>query len=330
LTDARSLGRGAAAALAVALAVNIAWGATPVLTRIAVEDLEPLVVAVLRTVLAGLVAVPILAAMRTSLPVVTRARGLLLVSAVTGFVAFPVLFTIGQERTSATHAAIILAALPVFTGAYAALVSRRRPSRRWLVGCSVALVGEAGVVAIRSGGGDADPTLAGDLIVLVSALVVALGYVAGALLGQQGYRSVSTTFWGVAIGAALVAPLGLGLLAADGVPSADAEAWAAVVFLALVTSIVGYVGWYWALARGGIARVATIQFVQPLSGIALAALVLGERITAPLGLAAAVVLAGVWIVLTEGRAAAARAGRAARGRAMRPPASSGSRSPRDP
>jgi drug/metabolite transporter (DMT)-like permease len=43
--------------------------------------------------------------------------------------------------------------------------------------------------------------------------------------------------------------------------------------------------------------VATIQFVQPLSGIALAALVLGERITAPLGLAAAVVLAGVWIVL---------------------------------
>jgi len=295
LTDART--RGAAAALAVALAVNIAWGATPVLTRIAVEDLEPLVVAVLRTVLAGLVAVPILAAARTSLPVVTRARGLLFVSAVTGFVAFPVLFTIGQERTSATHAAIILAALPVFTGGYAAVVARRRPSRRWLVGCSVALVGEAGVVAIRSGGGDADPSLAGDLIVLASALVVALGYVAGALLGQQGYRSVSTTFWGVAIGAALVAPLGLGLLAADGVPSADAEAWAAVVFLALVTSIVGYVGWYWALARGGIARVATIQFVQPLSGIALAALVLGERLTAPLGLAAAVVLAGVWIVL---------------------------------
>ena len=323
-------GRGAAAAVAVALAVNVAWGATPVLTRIAVEELEPLLVAVARTVLAGLVAVPLLAAARTPLPAASRARGLLLVSAVTGFVAFPVLFTVGQERTSATHAAIILAALPVFTGAYAAVAVRRRPSRRWLAGCTVALAGEAGVVAIRSGGGDADPTLAGDLIVLASALVVALGYVAGALLGRQGYRSVSTTFWGVALGAALVAPLGLGLLAADGVPRADAEAWAAVVFLALVTSIVGYVGWYWALARGGIARIATIQFVQPLSGIALAALVLSERLTPQLGLAAAVVLAGVWMVLTEGRAAGAPGGRGAPGPATRPPASSAARSPRDP
>lgn len=304
MTPPSASARGAAAALTVALAVMVAWGSTPVLTRIAVEELEPLVVAVLRTVLAGLVAAPILLATRQRLPVVTRARGLLLVSAVTGFVAFPVLFTLGQERTSATHGAIILAALPVFTGAYAAFVARRRPSRPWLVGCTVALAGEAAVVAIRSGGGEAEPSLAGDLLVLASALLVSAGYVAGALLGQQGYRSVSTTFWGVAIGAVIVAPLALGLLA-DGLPSAGADAWAAVVFLALVTSIVGYVGWYWALARGGIARVATLQFVQPLSGIVLAALVLGERVTAPLALAAAVVLAGVWIV--QRGATAARA-----------------------
>jgi len=91
----------------------------------------------------------------------------------------------------------------------------------------------------------------------------------------------------------LVAPLGAGLLAADGWPDADAAAWGSVVFLALVTSILGYVGWYWALARGGIARIATVQFVQPFSGVALAALVLDERITLPLGLAGVAVLAGI-------------------------------------
>jgi drug/metabolite transporter (DMT)-like permease len=64
---------------------------------------------------------------------------------------------------------------------------------------------------------------------------------------------------------------------------------------------VGYVGWYWALAHGGIARIATIQFIQPISGIALAALVLGEHVTAPLVLAAAVVIAGVWVA-QRGRA----------------------------
>ena len=56
-------------ALVVAVVVNIAWGSTPVATRLAVEDISPMMVAVLRTVIAGLVAAPILLAMRA-----TRAR----------------------------------------------------------------------------------------------------------------------------------------------------------------------------------------------------------------------------------------------------------------
>ncbi len=67
------------------------------------------------------------------------------------------------------------------------------------------------------------------------------------------------------------------------------------LFLAVVTSIVGYVGWYWALDRGGIARIAPLQFLQPLSGFVLAALVLGERLTLPLAVGAAAVIAGVAI-----------------------------------
>jgi drug/metabolite transporter (DMT)-like permease len=284
---------GVAAAIAVALCVNVAWGSTPVLTRIAVEEIEPLLVAVLRTALAGLVAAPFLRPLGLALPTASRGRWLLGISAVTGFVAFPILFTLGQERTSATHGALILAALPVFTGAYAALVHRARPSRGWLAGCGLALAGEAAVVFLRAGGGEAEPTLAGDALILIAALVVSLGYVAGALLSVEGARSLGTTFWGVVVGAALVAPLGLGLVATDGLPDAGADAWAAVVFLAVVTSIVGYVGWYWALARGGIQRVATVQFVQPFAGVALAALVLGERLTLPLALAGLAVVGGI-------------------------------------
>jgi len=98
-------------ALVVAVVVNIAWGSTPVATRLAVEDVPPLMVAVLRTVIAGLVAAPILLAMRTRAPEARRSRGLLVLSALTGFVLFPILYTLGQQRTSATHGALILAAL---------------------------------------------------------------------------------------------------------------------------------------------------------------------------------------------------------------------------
>ena len=278
----------------VSLAVMVFWGATPVVTRIATDDLEPLWVAVLRTVIAGVVALPLVATSERRPPSTSRARLLLAVSSAAGFVIFPVVFTVGQQRTSAMHGVGILAALPVFTGLYGMLVARRRPGAWWLAGCALALVGEAVIVAVRAGSGGT-ATLAGDLLVLASALVVSAGYVAGALLVPRGFSSAATTYWGVTLGALALAPLALAMLVVGGPPRAGAASWAAVLFLAVVTSIVGYVGWYWALARGGIARIAPLQFLQPLSGLVLAALLLGERLTWPLAVGAAAVIVGVTI-----------------------------------
>ena len=106
----------------------VVWGATPIVTRLALEDLPPLVVACLRTVLAGLVAIPLLAGMRQGLPSGPRRGRCSAISAAAGFVVFPVVYTVGQQRTSALHGVMILAALPIFTGAYAA--SSRAACRR--------------------------------------------------------------------------------------------------------------------------------------------------------------------------------------------------------
>ena len=133
---------------------------------------------------------------------------------------------------------MILAALPIFTGAYAALVARRRPPGPGSLGSAVALAGEVVLIAGR-GGSTSDATLAGDLLVLAAALCVSLGYVAGAMLPPRGLSSLATTLWGVLLGTIVVAPLLLGQLARDGLPHADATAWGAVVWLAVLTSIVG-------------------------------------------------------------------------------------------
>jgi drug/metabolite transporter (DMT)-like permease len=286
------------APLVVSVLCMVIWGASPVATRIATEDLDPLVVAVLRTVLAGLIAVPLVSASRIRPPTNPRSRLLLAVSAGSAFVIFPIVFTIGQDRTSAMHGVAILAGLPVFTGLWAAFLTRRLPGAWWLVGCAIALAGEAVIIAVRGGGGG-DATLAGDLILLAGALAVSSGYVAGALLVPRGVASATTTYWGVILGAVVLAPLGAGLLAGGGVPHGDAESWAAVLFLAVMVSIVGYVGWYWALARGGIMRMAPLMFLQPISGLLLAALLLGERLTPVLAVGAALVLGGVWVARRE-------------------------------
>ncbi len=250
--------------------------------------------ATLRTIVAGVLAVPLLAQLRQPFPRAPTPRRLLAVSAAAGFVIFPVVYTVGQERTSGLHGVMILAALPIFTGTYASLVARRRPARAWIVGSAVALAGEVVLIGARgSGGGDA--TLVGDLIVLSAALVVSAGYVAGAMLPPRGVSSAAATYWGVGLGALVLSPLALGLFAADGAPKAGPAAWGAVLFLAVVTSIVGYVGWYWALDRGGIQRIATLQFLQPLSGFLLAIVILGDRVTIASAIGGAAILAGVMI-----------------------------------
>ena len=272
----------------------LVWGATPILTRIALEDLAPLVVATLRTIVAGALAVPLLAHLGQPFPRAGTSRRLLAVSAAAGFVIFPVVYTVGQQRTSGLHGVMILAALPIFTGTYASLVARRRPRRAWLLGSAVALVGEVVLIGARGGGGG-DATLVGDLIVLAAALVVSAGYVAGAMLPPRSVSSAAATYWGVGLGALVLTPLALGLFAADGVPEAGPAAWGAVLVLAAVTSIAGYVGWYWALSRGGIQRIATLQFLQPLSGLVLAVLVLGEGVGPGTAIGAAAVIGGVVI-----------------------------------
>lgn len=290
----------AALPMAVALAVMVVWGGTPLFSKIAAGEIDPLLVGILRTVVAGVAAIPLVLGLRLPLPSNTRDRILLAVSGITAFVAFPLLFTVGQSQTSAMHGALILATLPVFTSLFGTLLERRRVSKTWILGCSIALAGEAVVIVWRTAGSAAGTSLAGDALVLLSSVICAVGYVAGARLSQRGYPSLATTLWGVGFSAIALVPLMGWSLAGGGMPHAGGAAWGSVLVLALLTSILGYVAWYWALAHGGISRIASIQFTQPIFGLLLAAVVLSER-PAPVTMVAGVaILAGAWLVQRAG------------------------------
>ena len=280
--------------LAVALAVIVVWGATPVATKLATREIDPLLVGIGRTLLGGLAAAPLALALR-----IERPRGrqipLFALSAFCGFIGFPILFTIGQRLTSAMHGGLVLAVLPIFTGLIAAAVEGRRPGGLWWLGCAIATAGEALLVAGRGSSGTTGASLEGDLLVILSCTLASTGYVAGARLSQMQYASLGTSFWGASAASILLLPV---LPAVNGgwtPPAAGPVAWGAVAFLAWITSILGYIGWYWSLARGGIARMGTIQFLQPLSGLVLAFLLLDERPSLALGSATVLILVGVLV-----------------------------------
>lgn len=282
--------------LFAALCAVVLWGASPVATKIAVTDLPPLAVVVLRTLLGGLAALPLALALRIPLPATNEQRGVLLLSAICGFIAFPLLFTIGVKLTSANHASMILAALPIFTGAIAMAWEKRWPKGLWWTGCAVALAGELMLISGREPGlGNSSWT--GDFIVLASNLFASLGYVAGGRLQRAGYPSIGTTFWGAGLTAVILIPTIPFLVRGVEVPSVGIQSWLGVAYLAIGVTIVGYVLWYWALGKGGIARIGLVQFLQPISGIVLAWLLLGEQVGLGFVISSALVLTGVWVAM---------------------------------
>lgn len=78
-------------------------------------------------------------------------------------------------------------------------------------------------------------------------------------------------------------------------PTVTAIGWGATAYLALFVTILAYVAWYWALARGGTARVGSVQFAQPVVALAAAVTAMGEVFTPPLALATVAILAGIAI-----------------------------------
>jgi drug/metabolite transporter (DMT)-like permease len=279
-----------------AFSAMIIFGASPVAAKIAVSSIAVIDVALLRTVIGGMVALPLALALGIGLPRQSYQRKLLLVSGFCGFVGFPLLFTMGVMRTSANHASMILAALPVLTGLIAMTWDKQLPKSFWWTGCAVALAGEA-ILISNLGVVDGRSTVSGDLLVLVSNIFASIGYVAGGRLQRSGYSAKGTTLWGVSIFAILLIPLMPFLLHVPELKIAAVSAWIAVLYLAVGVTIVGYVFWYWALGSGGIARVGLLQFLQPVSGVVLAWILLGENMTPVFMLASGIILSGIWIAL---------------------------------
>ncbi len=272
---------------------TLVWSATPIFTKIAVEGFDPLLVGVLRSVLSGLAILPVALVVRLPLPRTRQDALLLLYTALGGFVVLPILFAFGLRYTTASHMALILVVQPVFTGAIAAVVERRFPGRRWALGCAVALAGEVALIDLRLGLDTAGSTW-GDCLILAGSVSASAGYVAGGRLARR-IGTWATTVWGNLLGGVIMlVPLAIFGPAAAW-QQATLPVWSSLAYLAVCSSIIGYSAWYWALGKGGIARIGAAQFAMPVLTVALAILFLGERLTLPLVLAALVVLAGVWL-----------------------------------
>ena len=276
--------RGAAGAWIDGLIGVSIFSASLVATRLALTGMDALFLSAARAALAGLAGAMALAAFREKRP---RGRDIpaLMIVAAGVVVGFPVLTALALRTVSAAHGTVFVGLLPLATALFGALRSGERPSPTfWLLSICGALI----TVGFAARGLESPPG-PGDALMFAAVLVCGLGYAEGGVLARRlgGWQVIA---WATVLSLPVSLPLAL-ILSPRTFATIPMPAWAGLAYVALFSMLIGFVFWYRALARGGIAAIGQLQLLQPFLGLGVAALVLGERIEpAMIGAAAAVAL----------------------------------------
>lgn len=263
-----------------------AFSFTVPFTRVAVGGLSPLFIGAGRAVLAGVLAIVVLAATRQRWP--RRAQWARLAVVAGGVVVgFPMLTSYALQTVPASHSAVVIGLLPAATAVVAVLRTNERPTASfWLF----AALGAASTVvfAMLQGGGFGGLHPA-DLLLIAAVAAAAIGYAEGGMLARE-LGAWQTVSWALV----LALPLMLALTAISVLqdpPVATPTEWAAFLYLGVVSMFLGFFAWYRGLAIGPIAQVSQVQLVQPVMTILWATLLLHEIIGWPTALGGVAVIA---------------------------------------
>jgi drug/metabolite transporter (DMT)-like permease len=203
-------------------------------------------------------------------------------------------YAAGIKYTSAAHASVISALAPVWVLIFASLSGLERFSRGKILGLTVCLSGVVMLTNLRVAPGGRGPSLKGDLFALGSSLAFGMGTVLGKrLTGRFGAVGINAASY--LVGVVLVAPLGLHDLLATNLAKISSSGWLALTYMAVGSSVLAYIVYFWAMRSAGATRVAAFSYLQPplvtLMGIAF----LHEHLSGPETACGAVILAGVFL-----------------------------------
>lgn len=252
------------------LGVIIFSGSLPA-TRVAVHDFSPSFLTSARAVIAALLGILLLAALKQKRP---ERRDLMSLGIVAfgGVIGFPLLSALALQHITSARSIVFIGLLPLATAIFGVLRGGERPNAAFWAFSTAGALAVAGFALLNGGGA----SMAGDALMVAAIVVCGLGYAEGAILSRRlgGWQVIS---WALVLALPLMA---LGALAAlpRTWPPAASGAWLGLAYVSVFSMLVGFVFWYRGLALGGIAQVSQLQLLQPFFGLALAGLLLREPV----------------------------------------------------
>jgi drug/metabolite transporter (DMT)-like permease len=277
---------------ALLLLLALLWGGSFFFGKVALAAVPPLTLVVLRTGLAALALIAVLAATGRKLPSSLAAwRGFLVMGLLNNAIPFA-LINWGQTRIDSGLAAILNATTPLFTVILAHLVtSDEKLTRNRVAGV---VLGFAGVVVMIG-----PAALGGAELGKLAVLAAAASYACAGLYGRRlGKLAPVTAACGMLVAATLIMlPLAL-VLDRPALP-AGAVIWEAVGALALFSTALAYIVYFRILATAGATNLLLVTFLIPVSALLLGGIVLGERPDATAFAGMALIFLG--LVAVDGR-----------------------------
>ena len=284
---------------AFALLITIIWGFNFVVIKVGTDGVPPLLLAGLRFLFLAVPAVFFVRRPKASWLLVA-AYGLFL-----GVGEFGLLFTAIKLGAPAGVSSLVLQAQAFFTAVLAAIFLRERFSAHSALGM---LISGAGLWIIGAQGNQ--PGAWGGhfglalFMLLAAALMWAIANVLAKRIGGVG--ALNLLVW-----SSLASPLplfALSLTFEDGAAiqaALTAPSWlsiGALVYLVVLSTLLGYGGWNHLIVEHGASRVAPFSMLVPIFGVSSGAVFLGERFSGYHALAALLVLAGLALHVLGSRA----------------------------
>lgn len=264
------------------------FGLTLPATRVVIPYLDPLFIGLGRAMIAALLAISLLIALRTKLPQRSQWPQLVVV-ALGVVVGFPILASWSMEYLPATHGGVVLGILPLMTALAGAVVNQEKPSNAfWLV----SIIGGVLVVSYSLLQGAGNFHFA-DFLLLGAVIAAAIGYAVGGKLAKTlgGWQVIC---WAHVVAFPFILAPAI-YTAPENIADIPLLAYANFLYLALFSQFFGFFVWYKGLALGGIARVSQTQLLQPVITLFASVLLLGEVLDAQTLIFIMLVVCSVWI-----------------------------------
>jgi drug/metabolite transporter (DMT)-like permease len=261
-------------ALALGLVFALIWSSAFTSARIIVEAAPPLMALSLRFFLSGLIGIGIALALGQSFRLSRAQWWAVLIFGVCQNALYLGLNFVAMQTVEASLAAIIASSMPLLVAAANWGLFRERLPVMGIAGLVAGFVGVAIIMADRFGGG-ADPF--GVTLCLLGAVALTVATLAVKGAASDGANLLMVVGLQMMVGSLALLPPALLLES----PAVD-WSWqlgAAFAYTTLLPGLAATFIWFKLVGRIGSTRAATYHFLNPFFGVAIAAVILSERLS---------------------------------------------------